>query len=133
MRSNIVEALVGAFVLAVAGFFLAYAYKSSGTVSGDGYKLQAKFDRIDGLVVGNDVKLSGVKIGEVMSVTIDPETFLAQVILSNSDKNKIPTDTSVEIASESLMGGKYVALVPGASENFLQSGDTIVHTQSAIS
>lgn len=133
MRSNIVEALVGAVVLGIAGFFLAYAYKSSGTVSGDGYELRAKFDRIDGLVMGNDVKLSGVKVGEVLAINIDPETYLAQVTLSISDKIQLPTDTSVEITSESLMGGKYLAVVPGASEKTLKPGDVIVHTQSSIS
>ena len=133
MRSNVVETLVGAFVLGVAALFLGYAYKSSGSLSGKGYHLQARFDRIDGLTSGNDVKLSGVKVGDVDSIKVDPDTFLAVVTMTIDNSLKLPVDTSVEIVSESLMGGKYLALVPGAAEETLADGAVITNTQSSIS
>lgn len=133
MRSNVVETLVGAFVLGVAALFLGYAYKSSGSLSGKGYHLQARFDRIDGLTSGNDVKLSGVKVGDVDSIKVDPDTFLAVVTMTIDNSLKLPVDTSVEIVSESLMGGKYLALVPGAAEETLADGAMITNTQSSIS
>lgn len=133
MRSNVVEAITGAIVLAVAAGFFYYAYSSSGTRVIHGYDLYANFDRIDGLVEGNDVKLSGVKIGDVKHIEIDPKTFLARVNITIDASIILPQDTSAQIASESLMGGKYIALVPGASEETLKPGQQITYTQSAIS
>lgn len=124
---------MGAIVLAVAGIFLTIAYQASSTVSEKGIVLYAKFDRIDGLVLGNDVKMSGVKIGKVFKIAIDPDTFLAVVSFTVSPELHVPTDSSAEIVSESFMGGKYIALVPGGAEKTFANGDTVVHTQSALS
>lgn len=133
MKSKIVETIMGAIVLAVAGIFLSIAYRSSATVSDKGVFLQAKFDRVDGLVVGNDVKVSGVKVGKVFNIDIDPATFLAVVSFTVSPQLSLPADSSAEIVSESFMGGKYIALVPGGSEEVLASGDTVIYTQSSLS
>lgn len=133
MKSNIVEAIMGAIVLAVAAIFLTIAYRASSTTSEDGLILQAKFDRVDGLVIGNDVKISGVKVGKVFDIKVDPATFLAVVSFSIALDLSIPSDSSAEIVTEGFMGGKYLALVPGGSEDFLQSGEAIIHTQSALS
>ncbi len=132
MKSNVVEAMTGALVLAGAGFFFYHAYESSGTAPVNGYALNAKFDRIDGLIEGNDVKLSGVKVGDVSHVTLDPQTYLAVVELSLDKTIQLPRDTSAQIVSESLMGGKYIALVPGGDEENLKPGETITHTQSSM-
>lgn len=132
MRANIVEAITGAVVLAVAGVFFYHAYSSSGTKVMDGYHLTASFDRIDGLVEGNDVKLSGVKVGDVSKISIDPKTYLAQVTISLEKNVQLPDDTSAQIVSESLMGGKYIALVPGGSDDLLKDGQHITHTQSSV-
>lgn len=133
MRANIVEAITGAVVLAIAGGFFYFAYSSSGTQIVNGYGLYANFDRIDGLVQGNDVKLSGVKIGDVKRISIDPKTFLAKVDMNIDSSVVLPDDTSAQIVSESLMGGKYIALVPGGSSTNLEPGNQIVYTQSSIS
>lgn len=133
MRSNVLEALTGSVVLIVAGIFFYYAYSASGVKTTDGYHLLAKFDRIDGLLQGNDVKLSGVRIGDVHRISIDPQTYLAVVDMMIDKDIHLPTDTSAQITSESLMGGKYIAIVPGGDDTNLKSGDTIIHTQSSIS
>lgn len=133
MKSNVVEAIMGAIVLAIAGVFLSIAYKASSGVSEAGTVLHAKFDRIDGLVLGNDVKISGVKVGKVFAITIDPETFLALVSFTVPANLRIPIGSSAEIVSESIMGGKYIAIVPGGEDEVLNDGDTISFTQSALS
>ncbi|HXF90483.1 MAG TPA: outer membrane lipid asymmetry maintenance protein MlaD [Candidatus Nitrosotenuis sp.] len=133
MRSNIVEVIIGAIVLIVAGVFLNFAYRSGTTTGNHGYTLTAKFDRIDGLVLGNDVKVSGVKVGTVKEITIDPTTYMAVVKVSVQNDIYLPNDTIAEIVSESFMGGKYVALVPGGADDNLKPGDTISFTQSAVS
>src|SRR3546814_13882538 len=73
MSSNLVETLIGAVVLVVAGVFLAFAYSTAGIGSDriEGYELQAHFSRADGLVNGGDVRLSGIKIGTIVGQTLD--------------------------------------------------------------
>ena len=132
-RRSIAEILAGAVVLAVAAVFLFYAVTHSGRTLTQGYALTARFDRIDGLAPGADVRVSGVKVGSVVDQRIDPETYLAVVTMRIDPGIRLPTDTSAEITSESLLGGRYVALVPGGSERMLADGGTIEATQSAIS
>lgn len=133
MRSNILETTVGTFVLLVASYFFYYAYSASAGAHRLGYELRADFDRVDGLSVGNDVKMSGVMVGSVSHIAINPSTYMAHVTLKIDPAIKLPTDSAAEIVSESLMGGKYVALVPGGDDKFLESEGKINYTQSAVS
>ena len=70
MRTNMIEAVMGAIVLFIASYFLVFAYTSSKGGVYSGYPLVAKFDRIDGLLVGNDALFSGVKVGNIVSIDI---------------------------------------------------------------
>lgn len=133
MKSNVLEALIGTLVLVIAAVFLSIAYKASSSISEKGIVLHAKFDRIDGLVIGNDVKVSGVKVGKVIRITLDPHNFLADVAFTIPADLPLPQDSSAEIVSESLMGGKYIAIVPGGADQLLKNGDVITYTQSALS
>lgn len=133
MKANMIEAVMGAIVLIIATFFLVFAYTSSKGGVTTGYPLIAKFDRIDGLAVGNDVRISGVKVGNITSVTIDPKTFLARVVMTVQNGLALPTDSAAEIMSESMMGGKYIALVPGGSSKTLKPNEKITYTQSSVS
>ncbi|PHK94033.1 outer membrane lipid asymmetry maintenance protein MlaD [Pseudoroseomonas rhizosphaerae] len=133
---NIAEILTGAVVVLVAAVFLAFALGQSGRSLGGGsggITLSAKFDRIDGLTPGADVRIGGVKVGSVLEQRIDPQTYLAVLRLRVDSGIAIPEDSSAEITSESLLGGKYVALVPGGSETMLRDGQEIGITQSAVS
>ena len=132
-RRNIAEVLIGAIVLVVAAGFLAYALAHSGRASGSGYDLSAKFDHIDGLGVGSDVRLAGVKVGTVVGEQIDPKTFEAVVTFSVRNDIKLPKDTAAIVTSESLLGGKYVSLQPGADDTTLQPGQSITITQGSVS
>lgn len=131
---SVAEILAGLAVLVAAAGFLAYAVTNSGraTTSG-GLTLEARFDRIDGLAPGADVRIAGVKVGNVASQRIDPATFLAVLTLRVDGALRLPDDTSAEITSEGLLGGKYVALVPGGSERMIRDGGRITITQSAVS
>lgn len=133
MRRNIAEILAGAVVLVIAAGFLAYAVAHSGRTRVSGYPLHASFDHIDGLGVGSDVRIAGVKVGSVLDTRIDPKTFLANVTLTLADQIRLPKDSSAQITSESLLGGKYLELQPGGDETMLQPGGTITITQSSVS
>jgi phospholipid/cholesterol/gamma-HCH transport system substrate-binding protein len=132
-RHGVAETLTGAFVLVVALAFLAYAVAHSGRTGGSGYTLQARFDHIDGLSTGGDVKIAGVKVGTVTDVSIDPKTFVAVVTITVHDNIQLPKDSAASIVSESLLGGKYISLSPGGDDTDLKPGQSITITQSSVS
>jgi len=130
---SLAETLTGALVLLVALGFLGYAITSSGrSTPGGGLSLTARFDRIDGLAPGADVRIAGVKVGSVAAQRIDPQSFLAVLTLRVDSSLRLPNDTSAEISSDGLLGSKYIALVPGGGERILADGSEITITQSAV-
>lgn len=104
----------------------------SGIKKDYGYKLSAEFDKIDGISVGSDVKIGGIKIGTVLEQTLNPETYRAKLVIGVKSDIKLPLDSSAEIASEGLLGGKYVNLTPGAESDMLKDGGAIEYTQSSV-
>lgn len=130
MQKNIIETVIGAVVLVIAGLFLTFAYKTADLKPVEGYELRARFTSIAGLESGSDVKISGVKVGSVLGFELDKESFLADVRFSIDPHVKLPVDTSAEIVSEGLLNGRYLALVPGGEEDMLSAGDVIVYTQA---
>ena len=132
MGGNVVETLTGAVVLVVAVVFLLFAYEKAEVASVDGYPLIAKFEKIDGVKAGTDVTLGGIKIGSVIEGRLDLESYLAVVELSIRDTVKLPTDSSVRITSEGLLGGKYLAVQPGGAAEMLPPGGEIRYTQGSV-
>lgn len=133
MKRNVIETIMGGLVLLVAAGFLFSVYKSGSVQAATGYHVSGKFDRVDGLVVGADVRVSGIKVGAVSAQTIDPSTYQAVVTMTVRDDVKLPADSSAEIVGDGLLGSKYVAIVPGGDTEMLAAGDEIRYTQSAIS
>ena len=133
MGGKLLETLMGAIVLVVGGAFLVFVYTSTDVGAVVGYELVAKFDRVDGLTVGSDVRLAGIKVGTVVDHALEPETYLAVVRMSIDPALQMPTDSSAEIISSGLLGNKYMALVPGGEEEMLKDGGLIRFTQSPVS
>src|SRR5690242_530648 len=129
-RRNLVEIVTGAAVLGVAAVFLAFAVSHSGRSTTSGYPLTARFERIDGLGIGADVRVAGVKVGAVTDARIDPQSYQAVVTLTVRPDIQLPKDSSAEVTSESLLGGKYLNLSPGGDTTMLKPGQTITITQS---
>ncbi|MFM7344715.1 MAG: outer membrane lipid asymmetry maintenance protein MlaD [Tagaea sp.] len=132
MGKNLVETLMGAVVLVVAGMFLVFAYSTADIRPVRGYAVTAKFQSIDGVRLGTDVKLAGIKVGSVVGQALDPQTYEAVLTLSIDAHVKLPRDTSAQITSEGLLGGTYIALSPGAEDRMLAAGGEIRHTQSPV-
>jgi phospholipid/cholesterol/gamma-HCH transport system substrate-binding protein len=134
MNKETIETWVGALVILLAAFFVYYAYGTTKSVNkSDGYVLQAKFNRIDGLGLGSDVKISGIKVGTVVAQKLDDQTFQAILEMRIRKDLKLPTDSTAEIVGNGLLGEKYVALTPGADDETLKENEFISFTQSSIS
>jgi len=130
MQKNIVETILGAVVLLVAGGFLMFFYKTTDIRPSSGYMLTAAFSKIDGLDTGSPVRISGVKIGQVLDFKLDQKNFRAIVRMNINDGIHLPRDTAAVIASSGLLDGKFMSLEPGGDEEILKPGDQIEFTQS---
>lgn len=126
------ETVVGLFVLIIAVLFFCYVYQKSGWVKSDGIVLTARFDRADGLTEGTDVKISGVRVGKVISTSVDSDSFMGVVKFYVSNKIKLPRDSSASVLSDGLFGGKYLAIIPGGEDENLKDGDSIDNATSAV-
>jgi phospholipid/cholesterol/gamma-HCH transport system substrate-binding protein len=133
MTGNVIETVMGGVVLVVAALFLFFAYSTSQVRAVQGYQVTAQFERIDGIRDGGDVRIAGVKVGSIQSATLDPKTFLAEVRMSIDPAYKLPDDTVAEIVSAGLLGDRYLALVPGGSEQTIAPGGRIKFTQAPVS
>lgn len=132
MKQNSIEVILGAIVLCVSIVFFIYATNTNNAgASGGGYSVKAQFTDIGSLSVGDDVKISGVTVGRVNDIDLDPVLYNADVTLMISDDVELPYDTSARISSEGLLGGNFMALDIGADTEMLGEGDMIAITQSA--
>lgn len=126
------ETILGAIVAVVAvGFFVFAAAQAGQASTGSGYDLTARFQRVDGIAVGSDVRVSGVKVGVVRAVALDPNTYLAQLTLSIDNGVQVLDDSTARIASDGLLGGAYVAIEPAGMDP-LAPGAEIPNTQGAV-
>ena len=135
MAQNVAEVVTGGAVIAVAAGFLVYASQFGGF---DGSAAShavytASFRSAEGVGVGTDVRLAGVKVGTVTSLDLDPATFRAAAAIAIDPGVVLPDDTAIVISSEGLLGGNFVELLPGGSPFNLDPGAEIVDTQGAVS
>lgn len=132
MQNNTVETLIGALVVLVAAAFLAFAYTTTSSGSISGYNLNARFSSADGIAPGTDVRLHGVKVGTVASVSLDPKSYAAIVHISVSSSVQIPEDSSIKVTSAGLIGNSYLAIQPGGSDKMLAAEGEITNTQGSV-
>ena len=132
MQNSFVETLIGAAVLVIAGAFFFYAYNRTDTGTVSGYQLIAKFDRIDGISTGADVRMSGIKIGTVISEDLDQKTYRALIRMAIRSDIKVPDDSSIRVATIGLLGGSYLAVSPGGSDAMMAANGEFSVTQGSI-
>ena len=132
MRRSVIESIMGAVVLLVAALFLVVAYQSTDLGLEGGYTLTGRFNAVDGLTLGADVRVSGVKVGSVVDQRIDQEIYQAVVTMSVRQGVELPTDSRAVVASDGLLGGRYVKIVPGTAAETLADGDSFDATEDAV-
>lgn len=132
-RAGFFETIVGALVIAVAAAFLAFAYGVSGKgVGRDHYQIGAVFGRVDGVTVGSEVRIAGVKVGSVAANSLDAKTYEANVELAIDRGVAIPQDSVAKVVSDGILGGAHIAIEPGAAEEMLVEGEKLTITQGSV-
>jgi len=133
MKGNAIETMIGAVVILIAVGFFTFVYKTADVRAGSGgYQLVAQFESINGITSGSDVRVSGIKVGSVVSQILNTETYEAVVTLAINPEVKLPTDTSAKVTSDGLLGDKFISIEPGGDEEMLGDGARIEHTQGAL-
>lgn len=133
MQRNMLETVMGAIVLLTAVAFVSLAYEAANIRGNDGYELEAEFGATGGLSVGDDVRISGIKVGRISRQELDPVTYAARIVMSLDERIRIPADSSARITAASLLGGNYLELIPGADEDMMQPGEVIYDTRDPVS
>ena len=136
MRARTVEISVGAFVLAGVLGLIFLAIQVSGvnsTARQESYEVFARFDDVAGLRAQGKVSMAGVTIGRIQNISVDMEWGSAVVTMAiYGQPGNLTTDTSAKILTEGILGARYISLLPGADEEYLQNGDEITDTQGAL-
>ena len=121
-------------MIAIAGGFYVYAVTRQSDESGTRrYGLQAIFLSSNGLKAGADVRLAGVKIGTVSSITLDPQAFVTRVGFDVDDRYRLPADTSLGVGSSGFTSANALLVDPGHASQRLSPGDTIRNTHEMLS
>ncbi len=135
MQNRSLEVWVGIFMLLgiAALVMLAMQVSGAGTGTGETYRIEARFDNVGGLNVKAPVMIGGVRVGRVGEIWIDKNDYVPVVGLDiDTDYSGLPDDTGASILTSGLLGAQFVGLSPGASEFYLEDGDSFEFTQSAI-
>ena len=134
MKKASIETAVGVFVfigILCVGYLTVKLGKME-LLGKDYYFLQAQFQSVSGLKVGANVEMAGVPIGKVEAISLDNEEQTARVRLRIQSGVIVTDDTIASVKTAGLIGDKYIKLSPGGSDIVLQSGDTLIETESAL-
>jgi phospholipid/cholesterol/gamma-HCH transport system substrate-binding protein len=134
MKPTKLELLVGMFVVLglAAVAWLTIKLGSGSLPSGNTYLIEARFTNASGLHSGGSVLLAGVNVGRVEEVRMDPADYSAVATLRVQSVVKLPTDSMASIKTSGLIGDKFIALSPGADDTYLEAGNRITMTESAV-
>jgi phospholipid/cholesterol/gamma-HCH transport system substrate-binding protein len=124
------ETLIGTAVVIAAALLLAWFTWHGGAGSAAGYEVKARLAKVDGLGVGTEVRLAGIKVGSVTALDLDPATYLVTVHMRIENDIRLPTDSSLMINSAGLLGASYLSITPGGDDRMIAAGGAIENTQS---
>ena len=134
MSSSVAETVIGAVVLAIAAAFVVHAAQTRGMPGGGGsYDLVAEFASVEGISVGSEVRLAGIRVGNVEALDLDPRTYQVDTRFTMREDLKIPEDSEVRIASEGLLGGAFLEVRVGQSDFLLGNGGRLYNTSTGES
>ncbi|MDR1694536.1 MAG: MlaD family protein [Lactobacillaceae bacterium] len=129
MNKKPIETIMGIIVIFIAASFIYFSYNASDLRVVKGYEITVNFLKVGGLNIGSDVRINGVKVGTVVSQSLDNENYHAVIKLSVASNIKLPKDSTFEVATDGLMGDKFIKVQPGTSLELLKNGDTATNTK----
>jgi phospholipid/cholesterol/gamma-HCH transport system substrate-binding protein len=135
-QSRAIDVSTGLFVLlgfAAILFLVTQITNREFSLRSESYRIVAQFENIGGLKAGAPVSMAGVTIGRVESIGYDMNLFKAVVTLRiDARYDQIPNDSDAGILTAGLLGGQYVGITPGNSEDPYRDGDSVEFVQDAI-
>jgi len=135
-HSRAIDVSTGLFVLLglTAIAFLATQISNREFSLGESsYRVQAQFENVGGLKTGAPVKIAGVTVGRVEGIAYDMKLLKAVVTLRIDRRyDEIPNDSDTSIFTAGLLGGQYIGISPGGSEEYFKDGDQVAFVQDAI-
>lgn len=132
MQRHALETLLGAVVLGIALYFLFFLQQTTQISDSKSYTIYAKFNRVDGLHIGHDIKLGGIKIGTVSNQEIEPDTFMAKISMRIHNYVKLPIDSSARVIADGLLGDAFIDIQPGGADDNIPDKGYINYTQDAV-
>jgi phospholipid/cholesterol/gamma-HCH transport system substrate-binding protein len=134
MRESLFETLIGFLVVAVAAIFLVFSLqqRSDASPGRDSYELTARFNRIDGISTGSDVRMAGVKVGTVSGITLDPKTYKAIVSFTMKKGIEVPDDSTAQVLTDGLLGGAYIGIMVGGTFDYIPEGGMVEFTRGSV-
>lgn len=141
MKFSKIEFFVGLFMVLGIAASVVMALKVAGLVldsSSNTYMVQAKFNNIGSLKLRAPVRIGGVVIGRVESITLDSKELVPVVTMSiQSQYNELSSESKASIQTAGIIGEQYISITPGfydeeLGSTYLKNGDTIQDTVSAL-
>jgi phospholipid/cholesterol/gamma-HCH transport system substrate-binding protein len=126
------EILSGTLVLIIFVMFIVYAFTGTGIAGREGYPVIAQFGQVDGLSVGSQVTIAGLSVGKVTRLDLDPNGLRPVVTMIIDQGIKLPTDSSARVATDGLLGPKFIKIDPGGDEENIAPGGRIEYVQDAV-
>jgi phospholipid/cholesterol/gamma-HCH transport system substrate-binding protein len=97
------------------------------------FTLSAAFSNVSGLQIGNNIRFSGITIGTVDDITIvNDSTVKVAMVLKNSVRKFIKTDSKAIIASDGIIGDKLVIISQGSSESAIVKEGQLLESEEPI-
>lgn len=132
MKRGYFETFVGLFVVLAAILFCVFVIKVTGRkMDISTYNVYAKFENIEGLSIGSKVKIGGLDIGSISSLIIDKD-YKVKLLLKINSNISIPVDSTITVSTSGLIGGKYLKVQIGGSDEFMKNNDEFEFTQSTM-
>jgi len=132
LRGEAREIAIGAAAFGCLALVFVYLYGGRDVAAAiDGTEVVAKFNRVDGLVTGDEVHMGGIRIGTIERMTLDDQ-YRAVVTMRIRPDVKLPKDTSAAVHTDGLFGAKFIILEPGGEVEFMRPGDEITYTQGSV-
>ena len=127
-----VDAAIGFIVLAVAAGFLLFLYNGRDAADHGHYEVYAEFISANGISVGADVRIAGVNVGEVTSMTLDTNSFQAKVHFTIREDIEVPEDSVISVSLDGLLGDRFLEILPGGSFENIAAGNGFLNTQDSV-